>query len=700
MINLLWLRRWINPPVPLSAWGRSFALTAALAAVLSGSAAKASSEKVSLNFRDTPLRMVLKVFTLESGLNFVFSPQVAETRVTAQLNQISWDRALVGILASSNLALKTLGPNLAQIYPRPMQNSEARSGGARLDDRPMPQRVSQQIRGRDGQAVFTVNLSHGSAVYLQPRLDKVFAGQDVMIVADEKANGLLIRCPSYRKDAVIQLIAKLDRKPVQVEISSRIVEISTSKSKFAGILLGNRLNFDPGRGLGFGALNVPNSVFSNFTVDPGVSAANVAGNFNLKFASLNKVFDLDLLLKLEEKRGNSKILQSSTLLVTNNEPAKIQSGFSDFFFGFSVNPAVLGDAADNPLGDGSTSLTEVRYNLSLEVTPEVTASGEVLLNLNIVSDIPQASQFPRAVAAKSRRKIETQMIRASGETAVIGGIYDKRLVTNVTRIPLLSDIPLLGPLFRSTSRSITKTELVILVTPKIIYPKGPGAGPLTLRRGDTAPLGAVQQLTAPSGQAARQRPLPPIEARPKPEQLLRDESQYPLPKAPVARSSPSQSAGAFGSGSAAGFSSDPNSSRSTIAKERDLPPIEARPLPEAGPNEQNLAPVESLRRAGRAPITAQPIPEALPQEQTLPSVPAPEGRRRSTSAGQALSQPIPDQPLGSETTLQAQPPPRANGLPPIEAQPQPEAGLNQEAILEQEGPPPVEALPVPDSPLN
>lgn len=602
--------------------------------------------KISVNFRDTPLRLALKVFTLESGLNFVFSPKVAELPVTAQLEQISWDRALQGILASSNLTLKALGPNLAQIYPADQSLPQGYNDNSQqVSMLPNSQRV-----GSD-QSVFSVNLRHASAVYLQPRLEKVFGGKDVTIVADEKANGLLIRCPAYRQREVAQLINRLDRKPVQVEISSRIVEISTSQSKFTGVLLSNRLNFDPGRGLGFGSLNVPNSIFSNYTVDPGVSATAAAGNFNFKFASLNRVFDLDLLLKLEEKRGNSKILQSSTLLVTNNEPANIQSGFSDFFFGFSSNPAVLGDAADNPLGDGTTSLTEVRYNLSLAVTPEVTAGGEVLLNLSISSDIPQASQFPRAVAAKSRRKIETQMIRASGETAVIGGIYDKRLITNTTRIPILSDIPLIGPLFRSTSRNLAKVELVILVTPKIIYPKGPGAGPLTQMRQGGANGGAQ------AGQTGSQQPLPPIEALPVPERLLGDDDLNDR----FDRAALSQDGQGFDG----------------------RPPIEARPEPEA----------RNLSRAsadGLPPIEANPVPEQpiesevdLPEAQGLP----PNGVENLNAV--PLNSRAPALRRDSLPSQNSSAPSRSNGLPPIEAAPQPEAGLDGTLI----GPPPIDGPP-------
>lgn len=563
--------------------------------------ASSSPGKISVNFRDTPLRMVLKVFSLESGLNFVYSPAVAETKVTAQLNDISWDRALVGILASSSLRLKTIGQNIAQILPRtelgaPLGPGGDMAGAMNGGDMPLP--VSQQLQqtGRGGQAVFTVGLTYGSAVYLQPRLEAVFKDQDVTVVADEKANGLLIRCAATRKDAVMRLIAALDRKPVQVEIQSRIVEISTNQSRFAGVLLNNRLNFDPGRGLGFGTLTFPNAAFSNFAVDPGVSGTNAAGNFNFKFTSLNRVFDLDLLLKLEEKKGNSKILQSSNLVVTNNEPARIESGLSDFFFGFGQNPDVLGgEAAQDPLGDGTTNLTEIRYTLSLEVTPEVTAAGEVLLSLTIISDIPQASQFPKAVAGKSRRRIQTQMIRASGETAVIGGIYDKKLVTNITRIPVLSDIPLIGPLFRSKSRSVTKTELVILVTPKIIYPKGPGGGPLT-----RAPGKRLSRRTS--------APLPPIEAAPVPEQQIAPNEQLtPINNAETIQRVQSE------------FNAEP---------ERDLPAIEAAPVPEAGINaQQNLSPVNGRQNAGNLPpIEAAPEPEAGPNNEAEILPPAvPEG---------------------------------------------------------------------------
>src|SRR5690606_38281219 len=99
------------------------------------------------------------------------------------------------------------------------------------------------------------------------------------------------------------IVERLDIETPQVEITSRIVEVSRSASNFLGVVWQNSFNFDPGRALGFGSLVFPNSFSSDFAVDPGVRNQPTPGGLGVKFGSLNKFVDLDLLLKMEERRG-------------------------------------------------------------------------------------------------------------------------------------------------------------------------------------------------------------------------------------------------------------------------------------------------------------------------------------------------------------------------------------------------------------
>ena len=119
------------------------------------------------------------------------------------------------------------------------------------------------------------------------------------------------------------------------------------------------LNFDPGRGLGFGSLNFPNSVSSSFAVDPGIRATPSIGNAQIKFGSINRFLDLDLLLRMEERRGTTNVLQSNRVLVLDGQEAQILAVNSKFFrpaAGAILGGGVGGGAADGggvPVGGGS-----------------------------------------------------------------------------------------------------------------------------------------------------------------------------------------------------------------------------------------------------------------------------------------------------------------------------------------------------------
>jgi type IV pilus assembly protein PilQ len=146
----------------------------------------------------------------------------------------------------------------------------------------------------------------------------------------------------------------------------------------------------------------------------------------------------------------------------------VLSGSSQFFLppGGGANIGVgAGAGQDN-------ELAEVTFNLSLDVTPQVTALGNVIMQLQINSDTPGEASG-QALANKNQRSLKTQMVRQTGETGVIGGIYDTKRTSRTVGIPFLSDLPIIGALFRSSSSEEKQTELLIMVTPTILSgPKG------------------------------------------------------------------------------------------------------------------------------------------------------------------------------------------------------------------------------------
>jgi type II secretory pathway component GspD/PulD (secretin) len=201
---------------------------------------------------------------------------------------------------------------------------------------------------------------------------------------------------------------------------------------------------------------------------------------------------------MEERRGTTNILQSNRVLVLDGQEASIIAGNSKFF-----RPAAGGTVVNQGEGNGGDDpgLAEVKFNLSLEVKPQVTADGAVIMDLQIKSDTP-GDPAGEALADKNTRELTTQMIRESGDTGVIGGIYDTSRTQSVTGIPFLSDLPIIGALFRSTITEENQTELLIMVTPTIVSGRQSEAEP-TMGEDAGGFMGGAAGIGAGAAQLAR-----------------------------------------------------------------------------------------------------------------------------------------------------------------------------------------------------
>lgn len=427
----------------------------------SGERQSFSGKTIFMEFYEAPLSVVLKGFSEETGNNFVYPAAIGQTPVTVTFKGVPWDEALKAILETYSLGMVRIGENVVRIDQITNLSNylQALEQARQFETRRLPTKV----------LVFRLN--NAKAKDVAERINNLLTrdvqlDNRIRVSNDDRTNSLVIEAPTHVLAKAKNIIERLDLETPQVEIASRIVEVQKSQNNFFGVSWLNALNFDPGRALGFGTLNFPNSLGSSFAVDPGVSSASTAGQGRFRFGSLNKFLDLDLLLKMEEKKGTTNVLQSNRVLVLDGQKAMILAGSSRFF-----RPAAGGNVI-NPTGGGasagqSNGLAEVTFNLSLEVTPQVTALGSVIMNLNIKSDTP-GDVTGETLANKNTRELETQMVRSNGDTGVIGGIYDTTRINRVTGIPFLSDIPIIGALFRSNTFEEKQTELLIMVTPTII----------------------------------------------------------------------------------------------------------------------------------------------------------------------------------------------------------------------------------------
>ena len=432
---------------------------------------KSKYKVIYMEFTDAPLSIVFKSFSAETGNNFIYPKSVGELTISIHFQGVPWDEALRAILETHSLGMVRVGDNIVRV-----------DAVERLTDYLQALERAQQFETRRAPTkILVFRLNNAKAAEVAERISALLnrdrqIDPRIQVSPDERTNSIVIEAAEHTIAKAKNIIDRLDLKTPQVEIASRIVEVTKTSRNDFGISWLNQalLNFDPGRGLGFGSLNFPNSLASSFAVDPGIRGNTRVGNAQFRFGSINRFLDLDLLLRMEETKGTTNVLQSNRVLVLDGREATILAGSSRFF-----RPAAGGVNVGGPGapaaggGDQGSGLAEVKFNLSLQVTPQVTADGAVILDLNIKSDTP-GNTTGETLADKSTRELTTQMVRDSGDTGVIGGIYDTSKTETVIGIPFLSSIPIIGALFRATTVNEDQTELLIMVTPTIMSGKREG----------------------------------------------------------------------------------------------------------------------------------------------------------------------------------------------------------------------------------
>ncbi|MEZ4742700.1 MAG: secretin N-terminal domain-containing protein [Bdellovibrionota bacterium] len=288
----------------------------------------------------------------------------------------------------------------------------------------------------------------------------------VRVDIDVRTNSVIVEATPADLSKVVSLVERVDLQTPQVKVASRIVEVLRSKKNLFGIDWSGPIMGDQGRGLGFGNLVFPNYALSTFAIDTGAASNSATGTgVNLHLGSINNSVELDARLRMEESLGTTNILQNNNVIVADNEKATIKVGRQDFF----VTPAA---------GEGQNpGFNVVDYLLVLQATPHITADGAIQMNVEIESSSPVAKITPDAQASRSQRLLQTSFIKQSGETAAIGGLYTTEVSEEVFGVPILSKIPIIGALFRSSKKSDDRRELIVLVTPTVISGLGQKTGP-------------------------------------------------------------------------------------------------------------------------------------------------------------------------------------------------------------------------------
>jgi general secretion pathway protein D len=294
----------------------------------------------------------------------------------------------------------------------------------------------------------------------------VVSTENLKIIADESTNALVILARTQDYEMIETALKNLDVVPLQVLIEASVIEVTLTDNLSYGVQWFFRNELPGGaRGEGKFALGpvVGNAVASGLAGPPGFSYA--------VFDDLNRVRALITAIALESKL---EVLSSPSLMVLDNQPATIKV-VDEVPVTTQQQQAVLDTGGVDNIPNVLSSVEFREAGVVLEVTPRVNASGRITLELSqevTEVDRSRAEDSPGNNPEFIRRQVESSVTVQSGETLVIGGLIGENKREDETGIPFLMDIPVLGGLFRTTSDAFTRTELIVLLTPKAVRDEG------------------------------------------------------------------------------------------------------------------------------------------------------------------------------------------------------------------------------------
>ncbi len=411
-----------------------------------------SGHPVSLDFQGADLRSVLRTFSEISGLNLVIDPAV-QGNVDVTLRDVPWDQALDNILRSNKLGYVVDG-TIVRVAPLTVLAAEEES----LRKLSEAQALSGEMK------VMTRTLSYAQAVDLEPLLKGNALSNRGSTAVDRRTNTIVINdLPPYLAKADA-LLTTLDQAEGQVEIEARIVSTSKTFARELGIKWGFLGQAAPELGNTTGVA-FPNSVRAAGAVDQAITTSPPPNKISLALGSVNGSFNIDAELSALEKDGRVKVLLQPRVVTQNNVKARIARG-QEIPYTTTVAPPATGGAGQTVIQPMPTVQFKTAA-LTLEVTPRITPTDTIMLEVDVDNGSPGDTQ-PNGNVAINTQRAQTKVLVQNGATTVIGGIYSSQENRVDSRTPGLGKIPVLGWLFRSESIKDTNEELLIFITPRVI----------------------------------------------------------------------------------------------------------------------------------------------------------------------------------------------------------------------------------------
>lgn len=423
-----------------------------------------NGQKLSLNFQNIEIRALLQVIADFTNFNVVTSDSVAGN-VTLRLQDVPWDQALDIILQSKGLGLRKNG-NVLWIAPKDeilAKEKLEREANAALETLEPVRTQSFQLNYAKAVDVARQLMGVGVVGAAAP-VGGAAASSRILstrgsAIAEPRTNQLFVTDVGSKLEQVQDLIAKLDIPVRQVLIEARIVEASDTFGKSLGVRLGGGMNASTdstGAGAQFGptynatSAGTTSGTFVNL---PGGGQGGFnAATFAVSIFGENAARFLNLEISALEADGKGKVVSSPRVVTADKVKAVIEQG--------TELPYQVASAS------GATSIAFRKANLMLEVTPQITPEGNVILELDINKDT--VGQSTPAGFAIDTKHVKTQVLVENGGTVVIGGIFTQLEREDTTKVPFFGDLPGIGVLFRNKAKVSNKQEMLVFITPKTL----------------------------------------------------------------------------------------------------------------------------------------------------------------------------------------------------------------------------------------
>jgi type IV pilus assembly protein PilQ len=422
-------------------------------------------EEVTLDFESADIRDVVRLMAETSNINIIFGPEVNGT-ISVHLKRVPFDEAFSTILNLKGLVAAQLGANILRVTTPDLLQRE---------------------RQKAIMFTKTIPINYLKADEMQKHLQAVMVstGRRGTITVVSETNSLVVTDTDEGLGLAERLIAQLDKRPKQVMIEARIVEINLNNgfdigvqweftdadtkvngSKFKRNFIGSnagdlaRQSITPGAA----AIGDPQTrVDEDGNFGPG--SFNQAGtgvslpgptNAGITFGFVDNNTFLTASLAALINQSKAKILSAPKVVTINGESAKIEAVQDIRFRTSTVSNGVV-----------STDFKTVSAGIILNVTPTINAEDRITLRITPESSFPTQESTEAGPIIRTRTAQTTVVIK-DGDTLVIGGLIDDQDSKGVSKVPILGDIPILGAFFRSQTNRKIRNELLVFVTPRIV----------------------------------------------------------------------------------------------------------------------------------------------------------------------------------------------------------------------------------------